>query len=431
MSSEKQHLRLDGIYPQRQQDFFMQRVKLPAGIISAPQALKVAQVAERAARGMVHLTTRGSIELHWLTREDLAPVAAELAAVGLVNRGACGGAVRGVVCGSLSAAAAPALEALVRRIHRHFTGNPRFENLPKKFKVAVEADATSRRHLIQDLGLVLAGCGEEGARFDVWAAGGLGREPQPGFLLMEGVAEERLVPLIETVASIYRAHTPPGKRLKHLVREIGQDEFRRRVLADPALAEELVAAPSLTGSLLPAPAEGTRLEARVFAGELPAAGLAELARIAELYCGGMLAVSGEQNIVLQAAAEGHVEELRQALAGAGFAGEDARQRVNLRVCPGTHECVMGLAPTREVAEAVLGVLGAQAKGWSWAISGCPNCCAQPQLAQAGIVAARMVNEPGGRTPRFDLYREGTGPFAEPVRQGLELPELLQAVRELG
>jgi len=431
MSVDKQHLRLEGIYPQRQQDFFMQRVKLPAGIISAPQALTVAQVAQRVARGVVHLTTRGSIELHWLTREALAPVAAELAAVGLFNRGACGGAVRGVVCGSLSAPSAPGLEALVRKIHRHFTGNPRFENLPKKFKIAVEADVSSRRHLIQDLALVLAGGREDGQRFDVWVAGGLGREPQPGFLLLEGVAEARLLPLIETVAGLYRAHTPAGKRLKHLVREIGQDELRRRVLADPALAEELATAPSLTGSLLPAPAGGERLVVRVFAGELAAEGLAELARIAERYCGGMLAVTGEQDVVLTPAGESDPEEVRQELARAGFAGEEPRQRVSLRVCPGTHECVMGLAPTREVAEAVLGALGAKGQGLSWAISGCPNCCAQPQLTQAGIVAARMVNEPGGRVPRFDLYREGDAPFAEPVRQGLELSELLDAVRELG
>ncbi|HEY5513794.1 MAG TPA: nitrite/sulfite reductase, partial [Geomonas sp.] len=175
MSIEKQNLRLEGIYPQRQKEFFMQRIKLPAGIISSEQALKVAEIAERFARGLAHLTTRGSIELHWLTEADLATVAAQLASVGLVGRGACGGAVRGVVCGSLAAAGAPGLEALSRRIHRHFTGNPRFEKLPKKFKVGIEADTASGRHLIQDLGLVPALSADGRARFDVWAAGGLGR----------------------------------------------------------------------------------------------------------------------------------------------------------------------------------------------------------------------------------------------------------------
>ncbi len=75
MSIDPQKLRLEGIYPQRQKDFYMQRIKLPAGVLSANQALKVAEIADRFARGGVHLTTRGSIELHWLTTETLPLVA--------------------------------------------------------------------------------------------------------------------------------------------------------------------------------------------------------------------------------------------------------------------------------------------------------------------------------------------------------------------
>ncbi|WP_026841782.1 nitrite/sulfite reductase [Citrifermentans bremense] len=426
MTVEK-NLRLEGIYPQRQKEFYMQRVKLPAGIISAEQALKVAQLAERFAKGMVHLTTRGSIELHWLTEGDLEYVAGQLAMVGLYNRGACGGAVRGVVCGSLAAAGAPALEALVRRIHRHFTGNARFEKLPKKFKVGVEADVSSGRHLIQDLGLVPAASGEP-SRFDVWAAGGLGREPIPGFLLARDVAEDALIPLIERVAQVYQANTPAGKRLKHLIREIGQDEFRLRVLGD---TEEISSAPTLTGSLVPVPADASaRLEAHVFAGELSCQGLVALAEIAREYCGGILMITGDQNVKMHLSEGGGREKAVAALAAAGFAGESARERVIFRVCPGTHECVMGLSATREVAAAVVEEMGEEALGLTWAISGCPNCCAQPQLAQAGIVSSRLVTDPAGRAPRFDLYRPGVGPFAEPVQQGLTLAQLLAEVKKI-
>ena len=431
MSIDKQNLRLEGIYPQRQSGFFMQRVKLPAGIISARQALQVAAIARDRARGVVHLTTRGSIELHWLTEADLVPVAAQLAAVGLVNRGACGGAVRGVVCGSLAAAGAPALEALARKIHRHFTGNPRFEKLPKKFKVGIEADTASGRHLIQDLGLVPAPSADGRPRYDVWVAGGLGREPIPGFLLAEGFAEDGLLPLIETILRLYQAHTPAGKRLKHLVREIGQQEFRQRVLNDPALVEELPTVPSLAASLVPVPeSAGHRLEARVFAGELSSAGLVSLAEIALAGCGGMLMITGDQDVALHLAEGANPAEALLALREAGFTDQPA-DRVTFRVCPGNHECIAGLAPTREVAEAVLQQMGPEARRLAWAISGCPNCCAQPQLAQAGIVASRLVNDPGGRAPRFDLLRPGTEAFAAPVQQGLTQEALLEAVAALG
>lgn len=432
MQIDKQNLRLEGIYPQRQQDFFMQRVKLPAGIITADQAAKVAAVADRFARGLVHLTTRGSIELHWLTLDNVMTVAKELAAVGLINRGACGGAVRGVICGSLSAAGAPALEALVRKIHRHFSGNPRFEKLPKKFKIGVEADTTSGRHLIQDIGLVAAESDDGRSRYDIYAAGGLGREPTPGFLLAEGVPEECLLPLIETVLREYEANTPPPKRLKHLVREIGQDEFRRRILETAASAEELPTVPSLTASMVPAPATaGHRIEARVFAGELAAGGLASLAEIAARHCDGIMMITGEQNVVMHVAAGDEPAKALVALSEAGFAGDQPRERVVLKVCPGNHECIMGLAATRDVAAAVVAQMGPKAQGLKWALSGCPNCCAQPQLAEVGIVASRLVNDQAGRTPRFDLYRRGDGPFTEPVQQGLTLQALIEEVKAIG
>jgi sulfite reductase (ferredoxin) len=433
MSIEKKNLRLEGIYPQRQKEFFMQRVKLPAGIISADQALKVAAIAERSARGIVHLTTRGSIELHWLTEADLVPVAAQLASVGLINRGACGGAVRGVVCGSLGAAGAPALEALARRIHRHFTGNPRFEKLPKKFKVGIEADTSSGRHLVQDVGLIPAPSEDGRSRFDVWVAGGLGREPTPGFLLAQGVLEDTLLPLIETILRLYEANTPAPKRLKHLVREIGQEEFRNRVFADPASHEELATAvPSLVASLVPVPeTPAHRLEVPIFAGELTSQGLASLAHLAKRCCGGILMVTGNQNVVLHLNNGSDPAEALKALREAGFAADAPTDRITFRVCPGNHECIAGLAPTREVAAAVLQQMGPAAQQLTWAISGCLNCCAQPQLSGAGIVASRLVNEEGVRTPRFDLYRAGAGPFAEAVQQGLTLDALLEAVRLLG
>jgi sulfite reductase (ferredoxin) len=433
MSLNMQHLRLEGIYPQRQKEFFMQRVKLPAGIISADQALKVARIAKKSARGIAHLTTRGSIELHWLTEADLVPVARELAAVGIINRGACGGAVRGVVCGSLGAAGAPALEALARRLHRHFTGNPRFEKLPKKFKIGIEADVASGRHLIQDVGLVAAAPGEDGrARYDVYVAGGLGREPQPGFLLAPALLEDGLFPLIETILRIYEAHTPAGKRLKHLVREMGQEEFRQRVLEDPALTEELPTVPSLTLSMVHVP-EGAerRLEVPVFAGELAAESLEALAEIARRYCGGVLMVTGDQNIALHVAPGHDQAEVRQALAEAGLLDETVSGKVCFRICPGNHECILGLAPTRDVAAAVLQQMGNAAQQMTWALSGCPNSCAQPQLSEVGIIASRLISEEGNRAPRFDLYRAGSALFAEVVRQGLTEEELLEAVKEIG
>jgi len=426
MSIDPQKLRLEGIYPQRQKEFYMQRVKLPAGVISSSQALKVAEIADRFARGRVHLTTRGSIELHWLTAETLPAVAREMASVGLISRGACGGAVRGVVCGSLSAAGAPRLEALVRQIHRHFSGNPRFETLPKKFKIAVEADMASGRYLIQDLSLVPVDVAAEGLSFNVWVAGGLGREPTPAFLLAEDVAQERVIGLIEAVVRVYTAHTPAGKRLKHLVGEIGREAFIARVMADPSATEELPTVPSLSSSLVPeAASRAHRIEVGVFAGELAASELAALAEIGTKWGGGILLVTGEQNIVLHIDQQAELDLVRQELVYAGFPGTDRRERVAIRVCPGSHECLVGLAPTRDIAASLVDSLGPAGMKLQWAISGCPNSCAQPQLADGGVIVSRLLPGEGGeKEPLFDLYRRSGPGFGERVAERLTLAELL-------
>lgn len=69
-----------------------------------------------AGRGVIHLTSRGNMELHWLQEGDLQEVKRLLSSVGLTARGACGGAVRGVCCAGQDSAAFPRIEHLARRI---------------------------------------------------------------------------------------------------------------------------------------------------------------------------------------------------------------------------------------------------------------------------------------------------------------------------
>jgi ferredoxin-nitrite reductase len=426
MSAQPTDYRLDGIYRQRQDGFFMQRVKLAAGVISAGQARAVAAVSTRFGQNTVHLTTRGSMEIHWLQETDLPEVKRALAASGLTSRGACGGAVRGVTCSSQGAAGFPALETMAHRLHRHFTANPRFERLPKKFKIGIEADVSGRRHLIQDVGLVLAGSDAAETRYDMYVAGGLGREPQAGFLFEASVSENRVIPLIEAIARVYAARTPAGKRLKHLIREIGEKEFRRLVEQEPSADEEL---PQISG--LPenqAPASGNRrIVGQVFAGQLTSEQLTALANFANQWADGTLMATADQDIAFHINKELDLAKASSALAGCGF-GE---RQVTFRICPGSHQCRVGLSPTRDVAGTVLNAMGPVAKTLTWALSGCPNSCTQPQLADVGIVSSGLVkNDSGERSPLFDICRltdEGLGTVVE---RSLTLDELCSKVREL-
>ena len=427
MSAQPKDYRLDGIYRQRQEGFFMQRVKLAAGVISAGQARVVAAAAARFSQGMIHLTTRGSMEIHWLQEVDLPEVKRMLTTAGLTSRGACGGAVRGVTCSSQGAVGFPALETMARRIHRHFTANPRFERLPKKFKIGVEADVSGRRHLIQDAGLVLAGSDDDGCRYDLYVAGGLGREPQAGFLFEASVSENRVIPLIEAIARVYEALTPAGKRLKHLVREIGESEFRRLVAGEPSAGEELPAVSGLPENL--APSSGSRrLVARMYAGQVTSEQLITMADFAGQWADGILMATADQDLAFHINAALDPAEAAEALSRCGF--DDGQ--VSFRICPGSHQCRVGLSPTRDVARALIDAMGPAARTHAWALSGCHNSCTQPQLADVGIMTSSLTKDDAGeRTPRFDICRRDGEGLGMIVEHSLTLDELCGKVREMG
>jgi ferredoxin-nitrite reductase len=426
MTTPVNDYRLDGIYKQRQEGFYMMRVKLTAGVISTAQAQAVAALSSRFGRGTVHLTTRGSMEIHWLQETDLTEVKRGLAMAGLTSRGACGGAVRGVTCSSQGALGFPAVETMARRIHRHFTANPRFERLPKKFKVGVEADGSGRRHLIQDVGLVLSCSDASNPRYDIYVAGGLGREPQAGFLFESAVSENRVIPIIEAIARVYAANTPAGKRLKHLLREIGEAEFRTRVTLEPTAEEELPPVTGLAENLAPR-SDDRRIIAPVYAGQLTSDQLATMADFAGQWAGGILMATAHQDLAFHINPACNLAEASEILSGYGF----PRESVTFRICPGSHDCRVGLSPTRDVARTLMEAMGPAARVLTWALSGCPNSCTQPQLADYGIISSSLVKDDAGeRTPRFDLCRQQGEGLGTVVEQGLTLDELCSKVAEI-
>lgn len=434
MTVDYQKLRIEGIYRQNEAGDLMQRVKLPAGVISVEQARKVCDIAEGYSNGRLHLTTRGSIEIHWLRPEHLPATQRMLASVGLTSRGACGGAVRGISCSSSAGPGYSQVQVLAARLQRHFTGNPHFEGLPKKFKLAVESGYAGSRHLIQDVALVAVGADGQGPLYDVWVAGGLGREPREAILYRAQVPEAELLSLIEAVVRTYRDLTPPPKRLKYLLAQLGEAAFREEIQARLPATTTLSLQDGVCKELFGSSTSiANRIEVQILAGELSCEQLRQLSLWAESHADGYLLVTTDQNLAFYPGSDQAAQELRQLLTEAEFLGDQLWQRVPMRICPGNHECRMGLAATRDVAAELLATLGPAGQALDWAISGCANSCALPQLAAAGIQA--VANRPdvnGERRPLFDFYRRTTGSgFGQPVARDLTLEQLLELTAALG
>ena len=77
-------------------EYFMLRIGIPNGILSAHQLRTIGGITRKYARNLADITTRQNIQLHWLTIESLPEVVDALDSIGLSPKGACGDVVRNV-----------------------------------------------------------------------------------------------------------------------------------------------------------------------------------------------------------------------------------------------------------------------------------------------------------------------------------------------
>jgi sulfite reductase beta subunit-like hemoprotein len=131
-----------GVYRQKPKDsgYFMLRTKLPGGQINAIQAKKLSELTERFAHGFCDITTRQTIQFHWLRIEDIPTVFTELASVGITTSGACGDDTRNVVgCPVAGIDPDEIIDGTpqLSEVSRGMTDNREFSNLPRKYKISI------------------------------------------------------------------------------------------------------------------------------------------------------------------------------------------------------------------------------------------------------------------------------------------------------
>ncbi|MFL5273041.1 MAG: nitrite/sulfite reductase [Anaeromyxobacteraceae bacterium] len=237
---------VNGAYPQRQgEDLAMLRVKIPQGVLAAPQLLALAEVADRFSRGFGHLTTRQNLQLHFLRLADVEPALRILADAGLTTREACGNSVRNVTSCPYAGVAhdevfdpTPYAEAVTR----HFLRTPLATSLPRKFKIGFEGCPEDHAlTAINDIGFrarirTVDGVARRG--FTVAAGGGTSTVPTSARLLVEFLPAGEILALAEAIVRVFHRlgdyEHRQRNRLKFLVKKLGWDGFRNELEADLA-----------------------------------------------------------------------------------------------------------------------------------------------------------------------------------------------------
>jgi sulfite reductase (NADPH) hemoprotein beta-component len=216
---------------------YMLRVAVPYGTLNSTQMRKLAHIARKYDRGYGHFTTRQNIQYNWIKLEEAPDILAELAEVEMHAIQTSGESIRNISADQYAGAAHDEImdpRPWAETIRQMTTFMPEFSYLPRKFKICViasEADRAALRWHDFAVRIVRNDAGEIG--FEVYAGGGMGRTPFIAYKIHDFLPTTQILSYLQSVLRVWNRHARRDnihkQRMKILVHELGEDEFRRQV----------------------------------------------------------------------------------------------------------------------------------------------------------------------------------------------------------
>ena len=425
---------------------FMIRVRVPGGVCTPGQWLAMDQIAGDYANGTLRLTTRQAFQFHGVIKSNLKRSMQAINDTLLDTIAACGDVNRNVMCNPnphQSAAHAEALE-LARAISDHLTPRTRAYHeiwldgekvvsseteepiygahyLPRKFKTAVAVLPSNDVDVFaHDLGFIAITDAGKVVGYNVTVGGGMGMthgEPEtfPRTADVMGFCTpEQAVDVAEKVVLVQRDFGDRANRkharLKYTIEDRGLPWFRAEVEqrlgyalepARPFHFEDTGDRYGWTkddagnwhytlfienGRVRDTPEQPMRT------------GLAEIARIHV----GDFRLTANQNLVIANVRPRHKATITKYLKAHGLTNDFSGLRLNAMACVALPTCGLALAESERylpdlvsALDDVIETAGLRDDEIVIRMTGCPNGCARPYLAEIGLV---------GRAPgRYNLY----------------------------
>ena len=452
-----------GVYGQRQDGAYMMRSKLPLGLVDAEQLEAFADISERFGSGIAHLTTRQDIQVHFVPLHRSPEVMRVLAEQEVSTREACGNVVRNVSASPLAGVTpteafdvTPYGLRLAEFLLEHAAG----QSLGRKFKITLAGCDDGRFNLaaLHDIGLTARR--QQGRRgFHLVVGGGLGPVPHRAQLFDSFVPAEELLPLCQSILLLFQREGEKKNRararMKFLVAKLGIAEFRRRVWEiraslpedrgwrmfdldrggdEPRALQSLPTERCLQGfkqkdqswlrsNVLKQRQEGyATVLIRVPRGDLSPRQLRGLAHVMRTITGNTLRIGLDQSLVLRWVPWSRLLEVYGALNVLSLGQARAGGLGDTVTCPGADTCKLGITKPRSQARSIQSVLDRLAHNPDLEklrihISGCPNACAQHQIADIGFYGgARSIQ--GTTAPHYMLFLGGYAGGRSPQEEAL-------------
>ncbi|WP_283404192.1 ferredoxin--nitrite reductase [Halorubrum sp. DM2] len=472
-----------GVFHQRsgQEGYFMMRLANTNGVLKPGQLRAIGEIAREYAAGPVanpefgdawiDLTTRQSVQLHWLKLEDVPEIWEKLEGVGVTSRSAGGDTMRNIsgcpVAGRDKAEFVDA-QPVLDEIKAKLRDDDALANMPRKFNISVTGCREGcAQDSINGIGLEPAEKAVDGEAvrgFNVRVGGGLGgREPRRARSLDVFVEPDRAYDVVRGFVELYHDHgnreNRQNNRSRFFVDERGTEAIRE-LLQDEYVDFELRTAgedlrEEYTYNAGKSPDEGKHDHVGVHEqndgdyyvglsvpiGRLTAAETIELADLADEHGSGAVRLTRRQNPLIVDVPESELNALLSADLLDTHTPEPNVFTRGAMACTGTEFCSLALTETKARMAAMLRWLRANVdlpddvQQVKLHYSGCTADCGQAMTADIGFQGMRARKD-GQMVEALDVgVGGGVGPdpsFVEWVRQRVpadEVPGLLRNLLE--
>lgn len=412
---------------------FMVRMRIPNGLLSSDQMRVLASVVEKCGEhGVADITTRQNIQMRGILLEDVPEMFDKFRSVGLTSvqsamdniRNITGSPVAGIDANELYDTRELAIQ-VQNLLTNNGEGNPAFTNLPRKFNIAIAGCRDNSTHAeINDLAFVPAFKEEskETFGFNVLVGGFFSAKRIAAAIpLNVWVAPEDVVALCEALLIVFRDNglrdSRQKSRLMYLIDEWGIEKFRMEVekqmgkpLASAAAKDEIEwEKRDHIGVHKQKQAGLNYVGLQIPVGRMYAPDMYEFARLAETYGNGDMRLTVEQNLIITHVSDANVTELLQEPLLQKFPVDPDNLMRGLVSCTGNQFCPVAIVETKNRSLALTKQLAEDYElkkvvriHWS----GCPNSCAQPQVADIGFTGCKARKD-GKVVDGVDIYMGGT------------------------
>jgi sulfite reductase (NADPH) hemoprotein beta-component len=430
---------------------FMVRVRLAGGVCSCEQWLDLDALSRAYGHASLRITTRQPFQFHWVLKRHLKPTIQGLHAVLLDTVSACGDDARGVMCSvnphlsglhaqiyALAKRTSDHAIPRMRAYHEIWYGDQRVASsepeepfygrtyMPRKFKIGFVIPPINDIDVYtQDLGFIAIG-GPDGLEgFNVVIGGGMGRTDHapatyPRLADLVGfIPADQVLAVADAVMAVQRDFGDrvdrARARFKYTIDDKGLDWVKQAIEARlggplaPARPHRFTSNGDAFGWVSD---EGGRHHYTLFVergridnrpGRPLMDGLREIARVHH----GVFMLTPNQNLIIANVAARDRLAIDTLLETHELApcNQQSGLRLNAIACVALPTCGLAMAEAErylpsltEKLDVILVSHGLQEEPITLRLSGCPNGCSRPYIAEIGLT---------GRAPgKYNLYLGG-------------------------